>query len=72
MFQIYVLIAGVIVIGGVIYLCLRWMRSDAKTIGTVTQVVKDQNLDLNVVIAQRDALANKTDATKPDEILGGL
>jgi hypothetical protein len=69
----YAALAGfLLLVGVIIWLVIKRALSQAKSIGTMAQVTKDQDLDLKSVIAQRDALAKRSDATKPDEILGGL
>lgn len=72
MFTYVAFFGGLALIGIIMWLVIARALSQSKTIGTIAQVTKDQNFDLKTIIAQRDALANKSDATKPDEILGGL
>lgn len=69
----YAIIGGLLLlIGIVVVLLIRWYGRSQKSIGTMSQVVKDQDITLKVLEAQRDAAIQRTDPTRPDDVLSKL
>lgn len=71
---VYAAIGGVLLLlGFVVYLALRWMRSDAKTSAKQAEIIKQIYIDNNIMQAQRDTAINShVDPKAPDDVLSKL